>query len=198
MLLSTLGSDAKVLRSDFVCVRRANDVSQEGSFIASPTVGKHSDEKFGTHHARDVHDLLSTVNGCVPVYSSAMKTNSQYMHTIRFSITLDKEVTKDDVIKKLRKNKFVSLTHKTCTNKVFSFGRDHGYYGRIYNQTVVVMPSLQVSRPGDNTTIVTGFCFTPQDGNSLLSSAVATLYGVHGEAYSEYLHVLDDLLFDQV
>ena len=197
-MLSTLGADAKVLNSDFVCVRRANDVSQDRGFIASPSLGKHSDRKYGTPHARDVHDLLSSVRKEVPVYSSAMKTNSQYMHTVRFSITVDKKLTHDQVMSKMRKNKFVALTHKTCANKVFSFGRDHGYYGRIYNQTVVSIPTLQVRNFSDKETIVTGFCFTPQDGNSLLSSAVTALYGIHGDDYSQYLHVLDELLFDQV
>ena len=197
-LITTLCGDDKIIESDFVCVRRANDVSQDRGFIASPSLGKHSDEKFGTHHARDVHDLLNTVKKSAPVYSSAMKTNSQYMHTIRFSITVGKNLSEDMVLSRFRKNKFVALTHKTCANKVFSFGRDHGYYGRIYNQTVVSIPSLQVRSNKKDETTITGFCFTPQDGNSLLSSAVSALYGVHGDDYVEYLHVLDELLFDQV
>jgi len=197
-LLATLGSFGKVVESDFVCIRRANDVSQDGSFVASPTLGSHSDKKFGTHHARDVNDLMQTVKKSVPVYSSAMKTNSQYMHTIRFSITVDKAMSHEDVVGMLRENKFIALTHKACSNKVFSFGRDHGYYGRIYNQAVVSVPSLQVRKTKNNKTAVTGFCFTPQDGNSLLSSAVTALYGIHGDDYKQYLHVLDELLFEQV
>jgi len=55
---------------------------------------------------------------------------------------------------------------------VFSFGRDHGYYGRILSQTVVVTPTLAVRRAHE----VYGFCFTPQDGNSLLSSMAAALW----------------------
>ena len=45
-----------IINSDFTCIRRANDISQEGSFIASPYVGRHNDSPFGTHHARDVYD----------------------------------------------------------------------------------------------------------------------------------------------
>ena len=56
------------------------------------------------------------------------------------------------------------------TSTVFSFGRDHGHFGRILNQTVVVVQTLNVR----NNTEITGFCFTPQDGNSLLSSIAAT------------------------
>ena len=38
----------------FVCLRRANDVSQNDSFSPSPTITKHDNQEFGTHHARDV------------------------------------------------------------------------------------------------------------------------------------------------
>ena len=196
-LLKTISGDNEILDSDFVCIRRANDVSQEGNFVAAPTVGKHSDSVFGTHHARDVYDLLSTVGAKVPVYFSAMKTNSQYMHTIRFSITLSGDLSLDDVTDRLQQNRFVALTLKKCSNKVFSFGRDHGYYGRTYNQAVVSTPTLQARSDGKST-VVTGYCFTPQDGNSLLSSLAAASYGLHGGDYENYLGFVDDLLFDRV
>ena len=41
----------------FVCMRRANDLSQEGEFIAAPEAGKHDDAEFGTHQGRDAHYL---------------------------------------------------------------------------------------------------------------------------------------------
>ena len=63
----------------------------------------------------------------------------------------------EDVIQKFKDNKFVALTYKNLTNKVFSFGRDHGYYGRIFNHTVVARDSLSVQSTG-GTTIVYGFC----------------------------------------
>jgi glyceraldehyde-3-phosphate dehydrogenase (NAD(P)) len=200
-LLESIGgsSTSNIVSSDFVCIRRANDVSQSDGYVASPTVGKHDDENFGTHHARDVYDLFSTVGKYPKVQSSAMKINSQYMHVIRFAITVSEDLTCDTVISRLRKNKFVALTHKTCSNKVFSFGRDHGYYGRIYNQAVVSIPTLRVKRDlKKHETSVTGYCFTPQDGNSLLSSVAAALYGIHRDEYEQYLHSLDELLFDQI
>ena len=55
------------------------------------------------------------------------------------------------------------------SSTIFSFGRDHGYFGRLLNQTVVPVPTLAV-RDGRE---ISGFCFTPQDGNSLLSSLAA-------------------------
>jgi len=58
------------IKGDFVCIRRANDISQEGSFIASPEIGKHKDFNFGTHHARDAYDLFRTINQCPNICTS--------------------------------------------------------------------------------------------------------------------------------
>ena len=57
---------------------------------------------------------------------------------------------------------------------VVRVGRDHGYYGRILSQTVLVRPTIAVRNGRE----VYGFCFTPQDGNSLLSSIAATLWHI--------------------
>ena len=184
-------------RGDFVCIRRANDISQEGNFIASPRVGPHSNEKFGTHHAKDAYDLFRTKNKFVNIFSSALKVNSQYMHVIRFNLVVCGHVSKENLINRFRENKFVALSHKTIANKVFSFGRDHGYYGRIFNQTVVSIPTLTVDNlPGK--TKISGFCFTPQDGNSLLSSVAAALYGLHEDSYTDYLKAFDKFLFQNI
>ena len=61
-------------------------------------------------------------------------------------------------------------TEKMSSNKVFSFGRDHGYHGRLLSHGVVAEQSLHVK---ENT--LTGYCFTPQDGNALLSSVAGTV-----------------------
>ena len=42
----------------YVCVRRANDISQVGSFIPAPQVGTHPHEFHGSHHAKDAADYL--------------------------------------------------------------------------------------------------------------------------------------------
>jgi len=182
---------------DFTCIRRANDISQEDSFIASPQVGKHPDIRFGTHHARDTYDLFRTVHECPNIFSSALKINTQYMHIIRFNLQLKGHAAKDTIIDRLKENKFTALTYKTLTNKVFSFGRDHGYYGRIYNHTVVSIPSIYVGQLSGET-LVSGYCFTPQDGNSLLSSVAAGMYAVHGKKYKDYMSHFDDLLFEEI
>ena len=192
--------DKNLISSDFVCIRRANDTSQNSGFTPSPTLGEHTDKDYGTHHARDVSDLLSTVTGKpTNILSSAMKVNSQYMHAIRFAITLNENLTKTDVIERFRQDQFVTLTRHKTANKVFSYGRDHGFYGRIYNQVVVCMPSISTF-PGRESkeTLVTGFAFTPQDGNSLLSSAAACCYGLYDNDYVNYLSPILEFLENEV
>ena len=154
----------------FMCIRRANDTSQAGSFIAAPSVGIHDNEIFGSHHAKDSHDLFSTLGYDLNMFSSAMKVNSQYMHVLWFYLKTKESITLNDVKERLQSNDLVAMTSKNMTSTVFSFGRDHGHYGRILNQTVVVEQSLHVK----NNHEVYGFCFTPQDGNSILSSISAT------------------------
>ncbi|MFQ5947802.1 MAG: hypothetical protein ACE5KX_02950, partial [Acidimicrobiia bacterium] len=150
----------------FLCMRRANDISQDESFVPSPTVGSHDDEQFGTHHARDARMLFETLGYELPLWSSAIKLNSQYMHTLWFSLTLDRPITIEWAKERLAANTRVALTYKRSASQIFSFGRDHGYFGRILSQTVVPVETLAV-RDGNE---LVGFCFTPQDGNPLLSS----------------------------
>src|SRR5437667_98933 len=83
LLVETLAlRDGKLdLRSGrFVCMRRANDISDVKSFLAAPEAGKHDDPEFGTHHARDSHHLFATLGERLDLYSSAIKINTQYMH----------------------------------------------------------------------------------------------------------------------
>ena len=158
--------------SRFVCMRRANDLSQEGDFIPAPEVGKHDDPRFGTHQGRDAHYLFKTLGLDLDIYSSALKLNTQYMHTIHFNLKLRRGINKDELMRRLQGNARVALTNKKSAASVFSFGRDHGMFGRILNQTVIVTQSLAMR--GDKE--IVGTCFTPQDGNSLLSSIAASLW----------------------
>ncbi|HEY0514573.1 MAG TPA: alkaline phosphatase family protein, partial [Thermoanaerobaculia bacterium] len=164
-------------KGTFVCMRRSNDVSQADSFVPAPNVGKHEDPDFGTHHARDAHHVFETLSLDLNVFSSAVKLNTQYMHSIWFNLELDRDITVEEVKKRLRDNPLVAVTDKRYANLIFSFGRDHGYYGRILSQTVAVMPTIAVRHKRE----VYGFCFTPQDGNSLLSSVAATLWLIDPE-----------------
>ncbi len=197
-LIRTLGQDpdgtSHLLDGRFVLLRRSNDISQDGSFVPSPSVGTHEDPRFGTHHARDAHALFATMGYDLPIYSSAMKLNTQYMHSLWFSLQLDHEITVDEAVDRLDANPRIALTHKKSANAVFSFGRDHGFYGRILNQAVVPVESLTVR----NGTELIGFCFTSQDGNSLLSSIAATLWFMYPDSREERLDVIRPFLFREV
>ncbi|RLG33514.1 hypothetical protein DRN98_03815 [Methanosarcinales archaeon] len=177
----------------FLCIRRANDISQDKSFVPSPQVNRHKDEKMGTHHAVDVYHLYKTLGIELNVFSSALKVNSQYMHCIWYDVKLDKKITKDEAIQSFIDNPRVAVTHKTSANLVFSFGRDHGHYGRILNQTVAVVPTIHVVNENE----VIGFCFTPQDGNSILSSISATERFLYPDTYKEKLNCLGAFLLQE-
>jgi len=116
------------------------------------------------------------------------------MHSIWFNLRVRRPVTRDEVLEKLRLNKHVACTHKTTASTIFSFGRDHGYFGRLLNQTVVSVPTLGV-RAGHE---ISGFCFTPQDGNSLLSSVAATAWFLDPGTAEQRLQFMLPYLFDEV
>jgi len=182
--------------SRFICIRRANDISQTAKFMPSPTVGDHEDIEFGTHHARDVYHLFKTIDvDMKPIFSSAIKLNTQYMHTIHFAIKLKTPIRKSDIKIGIESNKRMALTWKKSANEVFSFGRDHGHYGRILNQAVFCWPSMHVSKDGRE---ITGFCFTPQDGNSLVSSVAGALWLLDKDSYENKLGVFDRYYFNEI
>jgi glyceraldehyde-3-phosphate dehydrogenase (NAD(P)) len=178
----------------FLCMRRANDISQDDGFVASPTVEGHKDERFGTHHARDAHELFGTMGYDLNLYSSAVKLNTQYMHSIQFAIRLDEEITVDQAKERFMANTRVAVTHKKSANQVFSFGRDHGYFGRILSQTVVSLDTLAV-RNGNE---VFGFSFTPQDGNPLLSTVAAMLWYLDPDSVDDKIDILRRYLFREI
>jgi glyceraldehyde-3-phosphate dehydrogenase (NAD(P)) len=197
-LINTLalmdGGPDNLLEGRFVCMRRANDISQDGKFVPSPVVGKHDDARFGTHHARDAWHLFRTLGYDLNLFSSAIKLNTQYMHTIFFNIRVKNPTTVERLIELMEKNDKIALTHKKTANQVFSFGRDHGHYGRILNVTVVAVPTLMVREERD----IVGYCFTPQDGNSLLSSVAAATWFLHPDDYEERVQCLDPFFIEEV
>ena len=181
-----------LIEGRFVCIRRANDLSQPSSFIPSPQVGEHTNEKYGSHHAADAAGLFSTLGMDLNLFSSAMKVNSQYMHVLWFNIKLKEPITLNEVKEKLHNNDRIAMTTKNMTSTVFSFGRDHGHYGRIMNQTVVVEQSLHIRNEHE----VSGFCFTPQDGNSILSSISAAEWMLYPRSYEDKIQCLSHLFFN--
>ncbi|MCH7575195.1 MAG: hypothetical protein IIA59_08720 [Candidatus Marinimicrobia bacterium] len=178
----------------FVVMRRANDISQDTSFLPSPQVGKHTDEKYGTHHGRDCAELFATKNIDLNIYSSTLKLNSQYMHIVHFNLHVKEATTLQRVIDRLDANDRISLTEKSTANSIFSFGRDHGHYGRILNQAVVPVQTLQVRNEHE----IIGFAFTSQDGNSLLSSISITDWFLYPHSFEEKIQCLQHLFFSEV
>jgi glyceraldehyde-3-phosphate dehydrogenase/erythrose-4-phosphate dehydrogenase len=198
VLIKTLAMDpdgtSLLENGRFLCMRRANDISQDSGFVASPTVESHGDEQFGTHHARDAHDLYKTLGHDLNLYSSAIKLNTQYMHSLHFSLTLDRDITMDEVRDRLGSNRRLAVTHKRSANQVFSFGRDHGYYGRIMSQAVVALDTLAV-RNGNE---IVGFSFTPQDGNPMLSTVAAMLWYLDPDSVEQRIDILRRYLFTEI
>jgi glyceraldehyde-3-phosphate dehydrogenase (NAD(P)) len=181
----------------FICMRRSNDISQDDNFVPSPQVGNHKDLRFGTHHARDAWHLYQTKGSQydLNLFSSAMKMNSQLMHIIQFTMKVQKPVTRDEILKRVHDDDRVAVTYKTTANSVFSFGRDHGFCGRILNQSVMPVDTIHVSEDGKT---ISGYCFTPQDGNSLLSSVAATVWGLYPETYDKIVQCLAPYFFQEV
>jgi glyceraldehyde-3-phosphate dehydrogenase (NAD(P)) len=197
VLIKTLampGDKNNLKEGKFLCIRRANDISQVQKYVPSPQVGIHKDAQMGTHHARDVYELYKTLNIDLNVFSSALKLNTQYMHSIWYNLKLSTKITKDEVIDRFITNPRVAVTLKQDANLVFSYGRDHGHYGRILNQTVAVLPTVHVI----NNNEIFGFCFTPQDGNSIMSSITATMRFLYPDSYEEKLKVLGAFLLQEV
>ena len=197
VLIKTLGIEGRknnLKEGRFLCMRRANDISQVKSFIPSPEVGTHKDPKMGTHHAVDVNELYKTLGIDLNVFSSALKLNTQYMHSIWYDLKLKYKINVDEAKQKFIDNPRVAVTHKKSANLVFSFGRDHGHYGRLLDQTVIVLPTIHVLNENE----VIGFCFTPQDGNSLLSSVTAIERFLYPDCYEEKVKCLWPFLLQEV
>ena len=196
-LLQTLvlsDGDENLVEGSFVCMRRANDISQVKDFCPAPQVGSHKDGKFGTHHARDAYHLFQTKGLELNLFSSAVKLNTQYMHSLWFDLRVKKATTLESLKKRIAANDRIAVTDKKDANAVFSFGRDQGHFGRILNQTVI--PTSTMTMPNDKR--IVGFCFTPQDGNSLLSSIAASVRYIHPGDWERRIQVLKPFFFDEV
>ena len=189
------GDQLSMERATFVCLRRANDVSQTRDYIPAPSIGKHDDEEFGTHHAHDVYHLYETMGLKPKVFSSAVKLNTQYMHSVWFNFRLPKPIDRKALVERFKENSLVAMSDRRCANEIFSFGRDHGYYGRILSQTVISTPTLAVADGGRE---VVGFCFTPQDGNSLLSSVAGAIWLMDPARYNDRIQVLKRFVFREI
>ena len=115
------------------------------------------------------------------------------MHTLWFSLTFKDVVQHEEIMENLDNSEFLMATEKMSSNKVFSFGRDHGYHGRLLSHGVVAEQSLHVK---ENT--LTGYCFTPQDGNALLSSVAGTVQYYYKDDWKEKMDIFNRYIFKNI
>ena len=116
------------------------------------------------------------------------------MHILHFHLIIKRPTSIQKIIAILDSNDLIATTDKVNANEVFSFGRDHGHFGRILNQTVIAIPTLHIR----NGTEITGFCFTPQDGNSLLSTISIATWFLYPHSYENKIQCLAPFLFNEV
>ena len=118
------------------------------------------------------------------------------MHSIWFNLVTKQDTSLEEIQRRIQGNPRVAVTKKQHANLIFSFGRDHGYYGRILSQTVIVTPTLSLRHGRE----LYGFCFTPQDGNSLLSSVAAALWLIDPdkESLSQRLQPIRRWLYTEI
>jgi len=178
----------------FVCIRRASDISEAEEFIPSPQIGTHQNETYGTYQAADAASLFHSIGFDLDLFSSAMKVNSQYLHTVSFDIKLKSATTLQKVINRFQANPLIALTNKLLASQILAFARDLGYHGRILNQSVIVVPGLNLRKQNE----LTGFSFSLQDGNSLLSSIAAAVWYFFPRSYKEKLIEMNDLIFGEI
>ena len=208
-LLNTFSKLGDIVNSNFIYIRRSNDISQNGGMTPSVDVDKHKDWLYGTHHARDIHDVFKTLNKKVNVYSSACKINTQLMHTLQFNIIINSNniIKTQDAIATLSEDRMIATTNHTTANKIFSHGREFGHYGRILNHVVVPIEPIScriIGQQDDGLNkqySITGFAYTPQDGNSLLSSAAAALWFLNDKDWkraNKKLYTLKKHLFQEI
>jgi glyceraldehyde-3-phosphate dehydrogenase (NAD(P)) len=178
----------------FVCIRRATDISQPSGFIPAPQVGSHKVNRFGTYQAADAAAIFATIGKDLDLFSSTMKVNTQYLHVVHFNLRLKHKVSLPKVLNHLEASPLIAVTNKTLTSLVVAFARDLGYLGRVLNPTVVSIPTLTVN----NSNEIIGFCFSPQDSNSMLNSISAALWYLFPHSYEDKLQHLKDLIFSEI
>ena len=185
----------EIVASDFVLMRRMNDISQTGKAIPSPSVdqvrGKYPG--YGSHQAFDAARVVRTkgVELHGRIHSTALKLDNQLMHLNRFRVRFKKKITRPEFVEAVNADRLLSLSYLRDMNLVFSKGRDHGFHGRIFNQSVIIHDSIEVSPDGRE---VFGACFTPQDGNSLLTSVATIAWFYNPYTYQEKMKLFYEYL----
>lgn len=164
-----------LIRARFGLARRDSDISQEDGKVGV-VIGKPVHPFYGSHQAEDAIRVLQTINPNIvlnldDIHATANTFNNPFMHVVDFEIKLMERIDEKEVEERFRQNPLTDVTYEDVSNMLFATGRDEGHFGRFLSQTVVCLPSIQII---DRT--IFGCCFTPQDGNPLLSSMAALLW----------------------
>lgn len=191
ILQTFAGSDLRALEwSDFVIVRRSEDLGNHERLVSANVVARHLDPHLGTHHSIDVLDLFKTRGIHFPVTSSDVTTPSQLMHGLRFHLRLTETPDAHYMERCIAENPFVATSNKFDSNVIFERGRRWGHQGRIYNHAVILANNIMV-----NERSLFGWAFIPQEGNTLLSTLHAFLLQTnHPEAEGVMQQIQSDLL----
>jgi len=187
------GDVNKVASARFVCMRRCSDFSQEKGFLPSPKVMPHDVERFGTVQAREAYYVFKTLGLELDLRSSVVLLPTQQMHTIWFSIAMERALETMQAVERTYGSRISARTDKQSATLVLAFARDHGYKGRIFSRTVI--PSVGLSSVGN---AIEGFCFEPQDSNELLSAVAATIWFLYPNQVRQRLEALSAFMFDEV
>ena len=115
------------------------------------------------------------------------------MHTLWFNLSFEENIKLENISDDLEKSEFLMSTEKLSSNKVFSFGRDHGYHGRLLSHGIISKESLHVKNNN-----LTGYCFTPQDGNALLSSVAASVNYFYEDSWKDKMSVFNKYIFKNI
>lgn len=173
------------LSSDFVVVRRSEDIGNHQRLVAANVVARHLDDQLGTHHSIDLRDLFETRGLHVEVTSSDVTTPSQMMHAVRFNISFKHRQTAEQLMALIAANPYVSTTTKFDSNVIFERGRRIGFQGRIYSHALIVSNNLLIREDS-----IKGWAFIPQEGNTLLSTLHAFLLQTNRSEHAEVMEAL--------
>lgn len=179
--------------SDFVVVRRSEDLGNHQRLVSANVVARHLDNQIGTHHSVDVKDLFATKNLLPTLTSSDVTTPSQLMHAVRFNIGITEKLTQEGINELISENPYIATSTKFDSNVIFERGRRIGFQGRIFSHAIVISNNMIL---GNNS--IKGWAFIPQEGNTLLSTINAFLIQTDFAETESVMHELrSSLLFDR-
>ncbi len=183
-----------IIESDFVIVRRSEDIGNHQRLVTANVVSRHLDSYIGTHHAIDVKDLLSTKNIEVNIQSSDITTPSQLMHTVRFNILLKKKIISEKIVLSISQNSYISTTSKFDSNVIFELGRRYSPYGRLFSHVIINDNNLLIDTKNNR---LKGWAFIPQEGNTILSTIHAFLLQTNHYKANEIIEIIKNKLINK-